>query len=76
VQGLARAQIDSVVGAGKIQIMLNGKEVAWVRAGSTADPKLRGGKLIRNLQLVPGQKNAIEIFVNGERVKRTAYTMR
>jgi hypothetical protein len=56
--------------------MLNGKEVAWVRAGSTADPKLRGGKLIRNLQLVPGQKNAIEIFVNGERVKRTAYTQR
>lgn len=67
-----------LVGVGKVQFMLNGKEVAWVNATSAADPKLRsaGGAsyLVRTVNLVPGRKNAIEIWVDGVRVSRTAYT--
>jgi hypothetical protein len=70
------------VGAGKIQFMLNGREIAWVRAADANDPKLRVvatgpmagvAYLVRTINLEPG-KNALEIFVDGERVRRVAYT--
>jgi hypothetical protein len=66
-----------VVGAGKVQFFLNGREIAWVRAVDESDPKLRahptGAYLVRNRVLVQG-KNVIEIYVDGERVRRVAYT--
>jgi hypothetical protein len=60
-------------GAGKVQIMLNGREVAWVNAESADDPKLRDGYLVRTLTLAAG-KNVIEVYVDGERVSRRVAT--
>jgi hypothetical protein len=67
----------NLVGAGKVQFFVNGLEVAWVRAADSTDPKLRSANgayyLVRTVELVAGQKNVIEIYVDGERVKRAAY---
>jgi len=65
--------VFDAVGAGKVQIMLNGREVAWVNAASADDPKLRDGRLVRTLTLAAG-KNVIEIYVDGERVSRRVAT--
>ena len=72
------------VNEGKVQFMLNGKEIAWARAVSDDDPKLRKYAvngleipyLVRNVVLTPGIKNAFEIYVDGVRVWRAAYTLR
>ena len=67
-----------IIGAGKVQFFQNGEEVAWVRAESSEDPKLRiisSGPmagvdyLVRTRDLQPG-KNVFEIYVDGERVER------
>jgi len=72
----------NAIGAGKVQFMLNGREIAWVRAIEATDPKLRTvtagpmagvSYLVRTITLQPG-KNALEIYVDGERVRRVAYT--
>jgi hypothetical protein len=68
-----KVYVDDVVGAGKVQIMHNGEEVAWLDASSESDPKLRNGYLVRTIELAPG-KNVIEIFVDGKRADRKAYT--
>jgi hypothetical protein len=73
-----RFMVKDVVGAGKIQFKINGKEVAWVRAVDATDPKLRKTSsnesyFVRTSSLVRG-KNAVEIFVDGERVKRASYS--
>jgi hypothetical protein len=70
-----KVYVDDVVGAGKVQIMHNGVEIAWVDASSQSDPKLRNGYLVRTIELAPG-KNVIEIFVDGKRVDRKAYASR
>ena len=73
----ARIFAKDVVGAGKIQFMLNGREIAWVRATDETDPKLRFANnsyyLVRNRALAEG-KNVIEIYIDGERVRRVSYT--
>lgn len=70
----------NIVGVGKVQFFLNGKEIAWVRAVDETDPKLRKANgfnyLVRTVNLKAGQKNAVEIYVDGERVRRAAYTVR
>ena len=68
-----KVHVFSVVGAGKIQIMLNGEEVAWVNTNDPEDSKLFQGYLARTLELSDG-KNVIEIWVNGVRIDRKAYT--
>jgi hypothetical protein len=70
--------VKDVIGAGKIQFKINGKEVAWVRAVDATDPKLRKTSsnesyFVRTSSLVRG-KNAVEIFVDGERVKRASFS--
>ncbi len=68
----------NVVSAGKVQIIVNGEEIAWVNALSLDDPKLRianeANYLVRTVDLVAGQKNVIEVYHNGVRVKRAAYS--
>lgn len=68
-----------IIGAGKVQLMLNGREIAWVRAVDSTDPKLRFANgayyLVRTIVLAEG-KNVFEVFVDGERVRRVAYTQR
>jgi hypothetical protein len=70
----------NVVGAGKVQFFLNGKEIAWVRAIDATDPKLRTANgfsyLVRTVELEPGMKNAVEIYVDGIRERRAAYTVK
>jgi hypothetical protein len=78
--GTVKMYAKNVVGAGKVQFMLNGVEIAWVRAASTADSKLRlagaegAAYLVRTVDLVEGKKNILEIYVDGVRTTRTAYT--
>ena len=67
-----------LVGAGKVQFFVNGKEIAWVNATSADDPKLRTANgsqyLVRTVYLVEGQKNVLEIWVEGVRAWRSAYS--
>ena len=74
----AKIYAKNIVGAGKVQFMLNGEEIAWVRATSAADSKLRTANgasyLVRTVDLVKGQKNVLEVYVDGVRTTRTAYT--
>lgn len=76
--GTVKMYAKNVVGAGKIQFMVNGKEIAWVRASSAADSKLRTANdayyLVRTVYLVAGQKNILEIYIDGVRTSRTAYS--
>ena len=76
--GTAKIYAKNIVGAGKIQFMLNGEEIAWVRAVSAADPKLRTANgahyLVRTVDLVEGQKNVLEVYLDGVRIMRTAYS--
>lgn len=75
--GTIKVYAQGIVSSGKVQFMLNGREIAWVRAVDSTDPKLRFANgahyLVRTIELAEG-KNAIEIFVDGERVRRVAYT--
>ena len=68
-----KVHVFNVVGAGKVQIMLNGEEVAWINTNDPEDAKLLNEYLVRTLQLVDG-KNIIEILVDGKRIDRKAYT--
>jgi hypothetical protein len=65
--------VFDVVGAGKVQIFHNGKEIAWVNTTDSSDSKLTSGYLVRTVDLAPG-KNVIEVYVDGIRVDRKAYT--
>lgn len=75
--GKVRIYAKNVLNAGKVQFLVNGEELAWVRALDESDPKLQtsGGALywIRTIKLAPG-KNAIEVFALGKRVWRAAYS--
>lgn len=70
----------NLVGVGKVQFFVNGREIAWVRAEDENDPKLRGAAgssyLVRTVKLVQGEKTVFEAYVNGERVRRAAYSLR
>jgi hypothetical protein len=74
-----KAYAKGVLGVGKVQFFLNGKEIAWVRASDASDPKLRFANdsyyLVRTLKLISGQKNILEIYIDGKKVKRAAYSL-
>jgi hypothetical protein len=80
--GTIKLYAREVIGAGKVQFMVNGREVAWIRAIDGTNPKLNLGPagalrdgMVRTVTLAPG-KNALEIFVDGVRIWRAAYTGR
>jgi hypothetical protein len=73
VDDSVKVWVFDVAGAGKVQIFVNGKEIAWVNATDANDSKLFNGYLVRTVELAEG-KNVIEVFVDGERVDRKAYT--
>lgn len=74
----AKIYTKDVVGAGKVQFVFNGKEIAWVNATSETNPKLRTANgvhyLVRTVELIKGQKNILEIYLDGTRIKRVAYS--
>ena len=73
----AKLYAKNIVGAGKVQFFLNGKEIAWVSATDAADPKLRAANgayyLVRTVNLADG-KNVLEIKIKGVQVKRVVYS--
>lgn len=68
-----------IIDIGKIQFMVNGREIAWVRATEPDDPKLRvvsdeSGDvyyLVRTVEL--DQRVRIEILVDSQRAKFSTY---
>ena len=82
--GEAKIYAKNPVGLGKIVFKVNGEEIAWVRAVDMTDPKLRvitegpmrgASYLVRTVDLKPG-KNALEVYLDGERILRTAYSIK
>ncbi len=78
----AKIYVKNPQGQGKIQFFVDGEEIAWIRAEDSSDPKLRTitegpmagtSYLVRTVDLQPG-KNALEIYQDGERIWRAAYT--
>jgi hypothetical protein len=76
--GTVKMYAKNLIGVGKVRFFLNGEEIAWVRATSAEDPKLRTAKgahyLVRTVNLVQGKKNVLEVYVEGIRIKRAAYS--
>jgi hypothetical protein len=75
----AKIYAKNLVGAGKVQFFLNGREIAWVRATSASDAKLLSANganyMVRTVTFAAG-KNVLEVYVDGVRTTRTAYTKR
>lgn len=70
-----KVRVFDVVNAGKVQIIVNNREIVWIRADDFADPRLTAfGYLVRTVALKPG-RNVIEVYVDGERVDRKVYTL-
>jgi hypothetical protein len=66
-----------IIGAGKVRFVVNGREIAWVRAVDGNDRKLNvaGDGMVRTVTAVPG-RNVFEIYVGDERVVRRIFTRR
>ena len=66
-----------IVNIGKVQFFVGDREIAWVRATSSDDSKLRTYNgvpyLVRTVTLEPG-KNRIEIKVDGGRAWFATYS--
>lgn len=64
---------------GKVQFVLNGREIGWINAADATDPKLRvangANYFVRTVTLRPG-KNVLEILVAGVKTRRVVYTNR
>jgi hypothetical protein len=67
--GLIKMYALAPVGAGKVQFLVNGKEVAWIRAQGEEDPKLRtfdkteqrGGYFVRSVSVEGATSFAIAL---------------
>ena len=77
LDGTVKMYAKNPMGEGKVQFFHNGREVAWVNAVDATDPKLRKSNnqsyLVRTRTLLAG-KNVFEIYVDGVRAWRAAYT--
>jgi len=83
--GSVKFYARDLVGAGKVRFVLNGQEVAWVRAVDATDPRLNVGPaaardgLVRTVgagsrwSLAAG-RNVLEIYVEGVRLVRRVFT--
>ena len=78
----AKLYAKNIVRAGKVSFRVNGKEIAWIRAVDESDPKLRvvtegpmtgANYLVRTVKLQKG-KNVLEVYIDGERTTRVAYS--
>lgn len=69
----------NIVGIGKVQFLLDGKEVAWIRAEDQEDPKLSATDnsqyLVRTKDLKLG-KNRFQILLDGKRVWFATYSLK
>ena len=77
--GEVKIYARGIVGVGKVQFFVNGKEIAWVRAVDATDPKLRilnknqaqTPYLVRTVSVK--ERVRIEIRVEGQRAKFATY---
>jgi hypothetical protein len=73
-----------IVGAGKVQFLVNGREVAWVRAANSSETKLNVAAagtpdgMVRSISVasLTRGRNVLEVYLNGERVARRIFTAR
>lgn len=66
-------EVKNPVGLGRVQIKLNGKQVAEFNATHENDKALKNGRFNSQLKLLKGRRNSIEIYVNGEIVRSVSY---
>jgi hypothetical protein len=83
--GSIKFYVRDIVGAGKVRLLLNGREIAWAKAVDAADPKLNLGSplardgLVRTVgkgtrwPLVAG-RNVLEIWLGETRLVRRIFT--
>jgi len=73
--GTVKMYVRDAVGRGKITFHHNGREIAWIRAVDSRDPKLNIGQdgLSRSVTLVKG-RNLFEIKLNGVTLVRRIAT--
>ena len=83
--GTVKFYARGVVGSGKVRFVLNGREIAWVRAIDATDPRLNVGPAAARDGLVrtvgPGSRwslaagrNVLEIYVGENRLVRRIFT--
>ncbi len=67
----------NVVGNGKIQFIVDGEEIAWVRTDDPTNSRLRQALgtqyLVRTIDLEPG-KNRLRFYIDGEQVRLNTYS--
>jgi uncharacterized protein YfaS (alpha-2-macroglobulin family) len=67
----------NVVGNGKIQFIVDGEEIAWVRTDDPTNSRLRQALgtqyLVRTIELEPG-KNRLRFYIDGEQVRLNTYS--
>lgn len=72
-----RIYAKNIVDKGKIQFIVDGKEVGWVRPVDASNPKLitnsNGVYFVRTVTLDAKEKNRVEIKLNGERLVLNTY---
>jgi hypothetical protein len=77
IDGKVKLYAENIVGAGKVQFFVNGKEVAWVNALDDSNPKLSFASgtsyLVRTLDIGPGN-NRFEVRVSGNQVFSANYS--
>lgn len=80
LDGTVKVYAKNIVGKGKIQFKVNGREIAWVNAVDETNPKLRQANgayyLVRTVKLIANKKVSFEIYLDGVRLKRNSYTYR
>lgn len=74
---LVRIYAKNIIGQGKIQFFVDGREVGWVTPVDASDPKLitnsNGVYFVRTVKLDAMVKNRIEIKLKGERLVFNTY---
>lgn len=76
----AKVYVKNPVGKGKVQVFVNGEEIAWIRAENNTDPKLRMmdsgpmagvSYLVRTIELTDANRIAVEL--DGEQLLSVRY---
>lgn len=69
----ARISISNPVGAGKIEVFLNGKRQSTFTIRSSKDRNLTRGSLVRTINLKTKQTNVVMVRVNGKVIQQSSF---
>lgn len=67
-------EIKNPVGLGRVQVMVNGRQFSAFTADTSDHKALKDGRYSASIPLSKNRKNTVEIWVNGERVRKVSYT--